>query len=122
MVTPLTPPDQRNDLFDRIEDLWQEASAATSAKGGAAGADGDEFGKIRARFEALSRLLPPSEDGASSGRAESEFGSAFSELVRSVVRGYIESDLQDAIRDSVRSELKAESRSRARPKRGSKRS
>ena len=122
MVTALTPPDQRDELLDRIEGLWLEAAAALPEEDVAADSAGDEFGKIRARFEAVSRLQPPSEDGASSARPDSGFGNAFSDLVRSVVRDYIESELTDTIRDSVRSELKAESGGRADPKRGGKRS
>ena len=117
----MTPPDQRDDLLDRIEDLWQEAAAATPQGDAAAEAAGDEFGKIRARFEAVSRLQPPLEGGAPN-RPESDFGHAFNEMVRSVVRNYIETELTDTIRDSVRGEIAAGGGTRAKSKRGGKRS
>ena len=115
----MNPPDRRNDLLDRIEGLWLEAAAASGADA-FADAAGDEFGKIRARFEAVSKLQPPSEDGDPPSRSELDFGQAFSEMVRSVVRDYIDTELTDTIRDSVRGELEAGRGTKAKPKRGGK--
>ena len=89
----------------RIEDLWLEAATSRPADGDGRGPE-DEFEKIRAGFESVAKLQPPSSEGGGPGGAA--FGDTFSDLVRSVVRDYVEKDLEGVIRSAVSSEIRAQ--------------
>ena len=96
----MTPPDDKNDLLSRIEDLWQEASSSSGNAPDPAAAMPPQvdFANVRARFETVSKLQPP---------ASADADNPFNDLVRSVVRDYIDNELEDTIRKAVGDELGA---------------
>ena len=105
----MNTPEKKLDLRTRIEDLWLEAAANLPENRAVSEAPSDEgdFERIRASFEAVSKLQPPPAGQDAPAGSESPFGKAFDALVRSIVRDYIDNELEDSIRRTLRSELEA---------------